>query len=272
MFKSVKYVLEENFQNIYRIFCIAKYELLADMRDSKFGLFWNFASPAIQVLTYWLIFGVAWSRKPIGEIEYLPWLIVGYSAWWFMQPCIQNGCNAIFSKTNVITKMKFPVSVLPATVCLKEFFNHLCMLVITVVILFAWGYYPNIYWLGLIYYGFCAFVLAEVFALSLSVLTMLWRDVKKLMTSIMRMLMYFSPVIWECQFGDSVPFHDFLNTVMKMNPIYYIVEGYRNAIFYNRAFWDTPGLTIYFWCFVLVFFMFGCSLMYKFKRKIIDLI
>ena len=54
MFTSVKYVLTENFQNLYRIYCIAKYELLADMRDSKFGIFWNFASPAIQVLTYWL--------------------------------------------------------------------------------------------------------------------------------------------------------------------------------------------------------------------------
>ncbi len=109
MFKSVQYVVKENFSNLYRIFCIAKYELLADMRDSKFGLFWNFASPAIQVLTYFLIFGLAWSRKPIKhdgiEINYLPWLVVGYAAWWFIQPCIQNGCNAIFSKTSVITKM-----------------------------------------------------------------------------------------------------------------------------------------------------------------------
>ena len=117
MFKSIKYVWLENIQNLYRIYCIAKYELLADMRDSKFGLFWNFASPAIQVLTYWLIFGIAWSRKPIGGIDYLPWLVVGYAAWWFIQPCIQSGCSAVFSKTDVITKMKFPVSVLPATVC-----------------------------------------------------------------------------------------------------------------------------------------------------------
>ena len=35
------------------------------MRDSKFGIFWNFASPTIQVFTYWIVFGVAWNRKPI---------------------------------------------------------------------------------------------------------------------------------------------------------------------------------------------------------------
>ena len=235
MFSSIKYVLTENFQNIYRIYCIAKYELLADMRDSKFGIFWNFASPAIQVLTYWLIFGIAWQRKPIGNIEYLPWLVVGYAAWWFIQPCIQSGCSAVFSKTSVITKMKFPVSVLPATICVKEFFNHLCMLIIAFVTLAVCGHMPNIYWLGLIYYGVCAFVFAESVSLILSVLTMLWRDVRKLITSLMRMLMYFSPVIWECHFADSVPYHNILNILMKLNPVYYIITGYRDSVFYYKG-------------------------------------
>lgn len=272
MLKSVKYVLLENLQNIYRIYCIAKYELLADMRDSKFGLFWNFASPAIQVLTYWLVFGIAWNKKPIGNVEYLPWLVVGYSAWWFLQPCIQNGCNAIFSKTNVITKMKFPVSILPATICAKELFNHLCMLVITFVVLLCFGYTPNVYWLGLIYYAFCAFMFSEVVALILSVLTMLWRDVKKLVTSLMRMLMYFSPVIWECHFKSSVPGHEILNRVMKMNPLYYVVTGYRDSVFQQKTFLDHPALTIYFWGVVIVLLVIGCSLMYRFKKKIVDLI
>lgn len=57
MFRSVRYVLSENFRNLNRIFSISKYELLADMRDTRLGLFWNFANPVIQVLTYWLVFG-----------------------------------------------------------------------------------------------------------------------------------------------------------------------------------------------------------------------
>ena len=242
------------------------------MRDSKFGIFWNFASPAIQVLTYWLIFGIAWKRKPVGDIEYLPWLVVGYAAWWFIQPCIQSGCNAVFSKTSVITKMKFPVSVLPATICAKEFFNHLCMLVIAFVTLLVCGYRPNLYWLGLIYYALCAFVFTESVSLILSVLTMLWRDVKKLVTSLMRMLMYFSPVIWECHFSNDVPYHNVLNFIMKLNPVYYIVNGYRDSVFYNTGFWEHPALTVYFWIVVVCLFAVGCMLMYKFKRKFIDLI
>lgn len=279
MFEAMKYVITENFSNIYRIYSIAKYELLADMRDSKFGIFWNFASPAIQVFTYWLIFAVAWGRQPIKvhgvEVPYLPWLVVGYAAWWFIQPCITNGCSAIFSKINVITKMKFPVSVLPATICCKEMFNHGIMLIIAIVTLLLCGYVPNIYWLNLFYYAFCAFCLAEAISLILSVLTMLWRDIKKLVVSLIRMLMYFSPVIWECQFSSSrVPggiFH-ILNKAMKLNPVHYIITGYRDAIFYEKGFWTHPATMLYFWVLVFVLFVVGCILMQKFKKKFIDLI
>ena len=173
MFKSISYVIKENFSNVYRIFCIAKYELLSDMRDSKFGIFWNFASPAIQVFTYWLVFGIAWGRKAQTyrgiTVEYLPWLVVAFSVWWYIRPCIVDGCSAVFSKTNVITRMKFPVSVLPATVCLKELFNHFVMLIITFVTLILSGWYPNLNWLWIIYYMFCAFMLGEAISLVLSV-------------------------------------------------------------------------------------------------------
>ena len=63
MFKSIQYVIKENFSNLYRIFSISKYELLADMRDTKLGLFWNFASPAINLLTYWFVFGFVMERN-----------------------------------------------------------------------------------------------------------------------------------------------------------------------------------------------------------------
>lgn len=272
MFKSIKYVFSENFHNLYRIYSIAKYELLADMRDSKFGIFWNFASPAVQVLTYWLIFGIAWDKQPIDGVPYLAWLIVGYSLWSFINPCLTGGCNAIFSKTSVITKMRFPVSILPATVCAKNFFNHLCMMVIVFVVILCFGYTPNVYWLQLIYYAFCAFVFAEGVSLILSVLNMIWRDIRKLVVSLIRMLMYFSPVIWECELSDSTQFASIVNFILKLNPCYYVINGYRDCFFYKEAFWEHPELTLYFWCFVIVLYLIGCPLMYKFRKKFIDYI
>ena len=61
-------------------------------------------------------------------------------------------------------------------------------------------------------------------------------------------------------------------TIMKLNPAYYIISGYRDSIFYGKTFLDHPALTLYFWGVVLILFVIGCMLMYKFKKKFIDLI
>ena len=106
------------------------------------------------------------------------------------------------------------------------------MLVIAFVTLAIHGFFPNIYWFGLLYYALCAFAFVEAVSLILSVLTMLWRDIRKLITSLMRMLMYFFSVIWGMSFSQTMfPYHELLNKIMKLNPVYYIVNGYRDSIF-----------------------------------------
>ena len=89
MFKSIRYVLNE---------------LLSDMRDSRLGVFWNFANPAIQIITYYFVFGLIMNRKAVGKIPFIQWMLCGMVVWFFISPCITNGANAIYAKRNVITK------------------------------------------------------------------------------------------------------------------------------------------------------------------------
>lgn len=275
MFKAIKYVMNQNFSNLYRIYSIARFELLDEMRSNKMGMIWNFLSPTIQIFTYWLIFGLAWQRKPMDvngiEVPYLAWLVVGYACWWFVQPCLTNGCKAISSKISIIENMVFPVAVLPATIVCKELFNHGCMCIIALVTLFLSGYTPNIYWLQIIYYMFGAFCISEAMSLILSVLTMKARDTHKWVVSITRMLFYFTPLIWNCEFSNKVPHHELLSSILKMNPYYYLVTGYRDSIFYSIGFWEHKYQTVYFWVFTLVMMVIGCWLMYKYRDKFVNL-
>lgn len=268
MFKSINYVLRENLSNLYRIYSIAKYELIADMRDSRLGIFWNFANPTIQILTYWFVFGFLNQRKDVLNVPFIQWLVVGMVVWFFINPCITNGCNAVFSKTSVITKMKFPVSILPATVVLKELFNHFFILSIVTVFLSVSGYPPTIHWLGLIYYCFCAFVFGVSLSLVTSVLNMLARDTRKLVLSCMRLLLYLTPILWPLSMTNNYA----IRVIMKFNPIYYIVTGYRDCIFYNNGIIHYWKQGVAFWVITLVLFVIGSMMMYKFKHKLIDMI
>lgn len=268
MFKGLKYVLTENINNVYRIYSISKYELLGEMRDSKLGLFWNFANPFIQVLTYWFVFGYILNRNEVDGIPYIYWMLGGMVIWFFISPCITDGCNAIYSKVNVITKMKFPVSILPATVTLKKLFDHLCIMVILIIAFILGGYYPTLHWLGLIYYLVCAVIFAIALSMTTSVLNMLARDTRKLILACMRLLLYLTPILWTIP--ESVPM--VLQHVIKLNPIYYIVQGYRDCFFYHEGFLYYWQEMISFWVITGVLMTFGSYMMYKFKFKFMDMI
>lgn len=267
MFQSARYVLHENVTNIYRTVSIARYELLADMRDSKLGIFWNFANPAINVFTYWFLFGYVLHRKSVDEIPYIVWMLGGMVVWFFISSCITEGCNAIYSKVDVITKMKFPISILPLTVVLKRLFNHFCVMSIVVIIFIAKGYYPTVHWFGLIYYLLCGILFSFAFSLTSSIFNMLARDTKKLITSCMRLLLYFTPILWDVQMLPK-----WMQSIVSCNPIYYVVQGYRDCFFYHKGFGAYTWSMGWFWGITIFLFMVGSYMMCKFKTKFIDMI
>ncbi len=268
MFTSARYVLKENIQNIYRIYSIAKYELLADMRDSKLGLFWNFANPVIQVLTYWFVFGYVFNKQDVEGIPYIVWMLGGMVVWFYISPCITDGCNAIHKKVDVITKMKFPVSILPMTVVLNKLFDHFCLMIVLVVVFLTQGFYPSLHWLGLIYYLMCAVIFSFALSLTTSVLNMLARDTRKLILACMRLLLYLTPVLWELERIPST----IIRKIVQCNPIYYIVNGYRNCFFYHENLGTDVWGFSWFWIITIGLFLFGSYMMYKFKTRFIDMI
>lgn len=268
MLKSIKYVFDENINNIYRIYSIVKYEILGEMRDSKLGIFWNFANPVIQILTYWFVFGYILSRGDVGEIPYIYWMLGGMVVWFFVSPCITLGCNAIFGKVSVITKMKFPISILPAVTVLKELFNHACIMIIVMLVFAAGGYLPTWEWLGLFYYMFCAISFTTALAMNTSVLNMIARDTRKLIVSCMRLVLYLTPILWTIP--ERVP--TVVRMIININPVYYVVQGYRDCFFYGKGILFYKEQLMIFWSITILLMLTGSYLMFRFKHRFIDLI
>ena len=267
MFSSVRHVLHENFTNIYRTFAISKYEVMGELRDSKLGIFWEFASPAIQVFTYWFVFGYVLKRKDVDDIKYLAWMLGGMVVWLFVSACITHGCSAIHRKIDVITKMKFPISILPLTVVFQKLFEHVCVLCVSFVVFAFLGYYPSVHWLGLLYYMFAAIFFGFSLSMLTSVLNMLARDTKKLITSCMRLLLYLTPVLW-----TETMLPHWMQVLVKCNPIYYIVQGYRDCFFYHRGVGAYTWSMGWFWGISLFLFFTGSYMMCKFKTRFIDMV
>jgi lipopolysaccharide transport system permease protein/teichoic acid transport system permease protein len=47
------------------------------------------------------------------------------------------------------------------------------------------------------------------------------------------------------------------HSLIELNPMVYIVEGYRNSMIYHKWFWEDMNMTIYFWIVTAAIFVIG---------------
>lgn len=69
-----------------------------------------------------------------------------------------------------------------------------------------------------------------------------------------------TPIMWNI---DTMELSPVLIKIFKLNPMYYVVAGYRDSLINKVWFWENPSLTIYFWTVTIILFALG---MFVFKR------
>ena len=121
------------------------------------------------------------------------------------------------------------------------------------------------HYLELAYYLAASWVLLIGAALLTSSLTAVFRDFGELLQPLMRLLFYVSSVVWAID-GLSPG----LQRVMRLNPLVYIIEGYRKCLLYGEGFWSSPGQGAYFWLAALALLAAGCTLHMRLRNRFID--
>ncbi|ECL0184694.1 Teichoic acid translocation permease TagG, partial [Listeria monocytogenes] len=57
---------------------------------------------------------------------------------------------------------------------------------------------------------------------------------------------------------------------LKLNPIYYLINGFRETFLMEKMFWENPSYTVYFWLLTGVLLFVGASLHMKFRERFVD--
>lgn len=273
--KSALLVLKEQVDNFYLIRRLSLYELKSKNKSNYLGMAWEVINPLIQILIYWFVFGNIMKRADINlgpgmqNVPFIAWLICGFIFWNFFYQSTIQGSKSIFSRLAMLSKMNFPMSAIPNFVIFSQFYVHLFMILIAIVILNLMGFFINVYYLQLIYFIVSAFCLIFSISLITSTLSTIVRDVHMLLNAVLRMFLYVSPVLWPIsRILDQYPN---LVTIMKLNPLFYIIEGYRAAFFGTEWYFIVEWkYTIYFWIVVIVLFLIGSSIHVKFRKNFID--
>ena len=272
--KALLRVLKEQFLSLPLIIRLAAYETKSKYQMNYLGVLWQFLNPLIQMLAYWFVFGIGIRKSSevvtgVGEVPFIIWMLAGLIPWFFISPTILDGSNSVYKRINMVAKMNFPISSLPSVAIAANLFSYFVMMAIYVIVLLAFGIYPNLQWLEYIYYLFCMIVFMFAFSLFNSTISVLVRDYQFLLQSATRLMFFLLPIFWDIstQLGDK---HPALLNVIKLNPLFYIIDGFRNSFFDGSWFFEDITYTLYFWAFTLLLLTVGSVLHMKFRDRFVD--
>lgn len=253
--------------NWHRIHRMALNELNVKNKGNFLGIVWLWINPMFQVFIYTVIFGTGMrNNAPVENVPYVYWLISGIIVWFFISSVVTQASRSIISKIQIVTKMRYPVSITPIVVVFSEFYNHLLILMTVVIAYQFLGFPITKAYLQFPYFLFASIVFLSSVSLFNSSLTVIVRDYQHIVYNIMRMLFYITPVLW-------VPNTEiyWLNILVKINPLSYLVSGYRDILVYSR--YDTlldVNQGIYFWGVAIIFYFVGSILHVKMRKNLLD--
>ena len=231
---------------------LAKNDFKTRYAGSYLGIVWAFIQPVITILVYWFVFSVGF-RSGTGDlgVPFVLYLVAGIVPWFFFQDALIGGTNSMLEYNYLVKKVVFNISVLPV------------VKIISAMILYAaYGRMPDIYYLQLIYYTGCVFILVLGLSYATSAIVIFFRDLTQIINIVLQVGVWLTPIMWIVE-TSPLQGHPVIMKILKLNPMYYIVSGYRDTFLMKTWFFQHAGWTAYFWVFTILCFLFGS---WVFKR------
>ncbi|PGZ07519.1 teichoic acid ABC transporter permease [Bacillus cereus] len=264
---AIKSVIKEQLDNLYLMGRLSIYEIKQQYAASTLGIMWVFLNPLIQIFVYWLVFGLGIrGGAPVEGVPFFVWMICGIIPWFFINGSIIQGSNSIYAKLNTVSKMNFPLSVIPTYIILSQLYTHLVLLAVLILIVICIKGISILSIVGLIYCIFSTFSFLIALAFITSTISTISRDVHLFIQSITRMLFYLTPVLWK----PSEHMNSIFAFLMKINPFYYVVEGYRSSLLHGNISFIGSLYTLYFWGVAIILFAIGAMFHVRFRKRFVD--
>lgn len=234
---------------------------------SYLGIFWAFIQPVINVTIYWIIFEGGLKAGPESDVPFLLWLIAGICPWFYLNDALNSSTNSLVEYSYIVKKVKFDINVIPIIKIISSTKVHIFFIIVVTAIFILYKFTLTLYAVQCIYYSFCAFILIVGLSYFNTAINVFFRDISQIVSIILQYSMWTVPIMIS---EDKFPI--ILQRILKFNPLYYIVQGYRDSFIDHVWFWHRPIITIYFWIVVAAVFVLGIAIFKKLKPYFADVL
>lgn len=251
----------------YLIVSMVKRDLASQYVGSFLGILWSFIHPLALICVFWVVFSIGFKVQPVNDVPFVVWLTAGMAMWSVFSEIVNGSIGSVVSNANLIKKSVFPSQVLPFVKIVSALVTHSVFLVVLFLFILLQEMPFSFWFFQSIYYLVCMVVLALGLGWGLSALNVFVRDVGQVVAVLLQIGFWATPIFWDITImPERVQFW------LKFNPVFYIVQGYRDSFIYFVPFWNRPWMTLYYWIVALIVFATGALIFQKLKPHFADVL
>jgi ABC-type polysaccharide/polyol phosphate export permease len=195
---------------------------------SLLGLFWTVINPLLLLMIFTFVFTVVFRAKfgaEAGLGTNALYILAGILPWVAFQEGLGRATGVLLEHRNLVTRVQFPVLVLPAVPVLSAILGQLIGLVVLLILaaIFAPGPGLGLAWLPVLIFFQALFTLG--LAWIVAGLNVFYRDVVHLVAVLLLVWMYGTPIFYP---AAMVP--ERYRFLIALNPMAHLIEAYRRVI------------------------------------------
>lgn len=234
---------------------------------SVLGTAWAFLQPIVTIILYWFIFQLGFKSQPVKDFPFILWLLSGLAPWFFASEAISNATSCLIEYSYLVKKVLFNINILPLAKVISVLFVQIVLIIFTIIFYAFWGYFPDIYYLQIPIYLFYIVLLTSGIVYITATLYVFFKDVIQIVSIILQIIFWLTPIVWDFEIMPQVA-----RKILIFNPLYYVVNGYRNIFIYKQGIGQSILMTAYYWGIVILLLIFGLKLFHKCKDHFADVL
>ncbi len=242
------------------IYEIARRNLVAEYSGTYLGMVWTFVQPLAFIVVLWLVFAVGLRSNPGRDVPFVVYLITGQVCWHFFSATLGALTNVVQAHSFLVKKGDFNLAMLHVAKILSSVVPHLALIVLCVIVCWTQGIPPAFHAFQLLYYLTGMLLLLLGLGWLTSSTSVFIEDVSNVVSILIQFGFWLTPIIWN---PTMVPVK--YRWLVMLNPMAYIVGGYRDSLVYHRTLWERPLEAAYFWGVTAVVLLGGAMVFRRLK-------
>lgn len=243
MLNSIRTFFEPIWGKRRLILMMAKREIKANYVGSALGFSWIVIHPAVMITVFWFVFSMGFKVKPMNDVPFVVWLTAGLAPWFFFLNIVSGSTSVIVDNSHLIKKTIFFPQILPIVKICSGMITHVVFVLILLLLMLLQHMEINVWALQSFYYLFCLLLLSLGISWGAAALNVFFRDIGQVVAVLLQVGFWLTPIFWDIEMMSGK-----IRFLLKLNPVFYIIQGYRDTFINGIGFWQHPLYTAYFWC------------------------